>query len=282
MCFVFAKELAHVKKHLIFLFAFMICATALRAQQAAPNKEITPKPATGEEKLEELQKKIAYEDHLLRDWPNFCPYREANAKLPARGKNETRVVFMGDSITEGWSSPQNGGFFPGKPYINRGISGQTTPQMLLRFRSDVVNLHPQVVVIMGGTNDIAGNTGVIPLEETEGKLASMAELAHANGIRVILCSVTPVSDSMVTPEGRPMVKTDRRPPQTILELDAWVKKYAADHGHIYLNYFAVMADEKGFLKNEMTMDGLHPNASGYSVMAPLPQAAIDEARKAKP
>ena len=260
----------------------MICTTALRAQQVAPNKEITPKPATGEEKLEELQKKITYEDHLLQDWPNLVRYREANAKLPARGKNETRVVFMGDSITEGWSNPQNGGFFPGKPYINRGISGQTTPQMLLRFRSDVVNLHPQVVLIMGGTNDIAGNTGVIPLEETEGNLASMAELAHVNGIRVILCSVTPVSDSIVTPDGRPMMQTDRRPPQTILELDAWLKKYAADHGHIYLDYFAVMADQKGSLKNEITIDGLHPNASGYSVMAPLAQAAIDDAIKAKP
>src|ERR1700681_900661 len=282
MCFVFAEELAHVKKHLIFLFAFMICTTAFGAQQAAPNKQITPKPATGEEKLEELQKKNTYEVHLLQDWPNLAHYREANAKLPARGKNETRVVFMGDSITEGWSNPQNGGFFPGKPYINRGISGQTTPQMLLRFRSDVVNLHPQVVLIMGGTNDIAGNTGVIPIEETEGNLASMAELAHVNGIRVILCSVTPVSDSIVTPDGRPMMQTDRRPPQTILELDAWLKKYAADHGHIYLDYFAVMADQKGSLKNEITIDGLHPNASGYSVMAPLAQAAIDDAIKAKP
>jgi lysophospholipase L1-like esterase len=269
-----------VKKRLVFILLVLICSAAVRAQQPAPNKEITPKSAGGEERFEELQKKIAYQERLLRDWANLARYREANAKLPAPGKNEMRVVFLGDSITEGWSNPLNGGFFLGKPYVNRGISGQTTPQMLLRFRSDVVNLHPQIVVIMGGTNDIAGNTGLISIEETKGNLASMAELAQVNGIRVILCSVTPVSDS--SSEGRHMVQTDRRPPQTILQLDVWLKKYAADHRHIYLDYFATMADEKGFLKNEITMDGLHPNALGYSVMVPLAQKAIEKSVKTKP
>jgi lysophospholipase L1-like esterase len=276
------EEPALVKKHLIFLLTFFICIVTAQAQQPAPNKEITPKPAASEEKMAELQGKIAEQKSLLEDWPNLARYREANATLPLPEKGQMRVVFMGDSITEGWSIPEYGGFFPGKPYVNRGISGQTTPQMLLRFRSDVINLEPKVVLIMAGTNDIAGNTGIIPLEETEGNLASMAELAHANGIRVILCSVTPVSDNMITPEGKRLIQTDFHPPQTILQLDAWLKKYAAEHGHIYLDYFSAMADDKGFLKNELTMDGLHPNAQGYSVMAPLAQKAIDEALKKNP
>jgi lysophospholipase L1-like esterase len=271
-----------MKNHLIFLFSFLICGGAVSAQQPAPDKEITPKPAISEETTAELQKKIAEQKSVLEDWPNLARYRQANAKLPLSEKGQMRVVFMGDSITEGWSIPEFGGFFPGKPYVNRGISGQTTPQMLLRFRSDVITLQPKVVLIMGGTNDIAGNTGIIPLEETESNLASMAELAHANGIRVIFCSVTPVSDNMITSEGRRLIQTDFHPPQTILQLDAWLKKYATEHGHIYLDYFSAMADDKGFLKNELTMDGLHPNAQGYSVMAPLAQKAIDEALKKNP
>jgi lysophospholipase L1-like esterase len=196
----------------------------------------------------------------LRDWPDLARYREADAKagLPAPGK--ARVVFMGDSITEGWASAP-AGFFPGKPYLGRGISGQTTPQMLLRFRSDVIALKPKAVVILGGTNDLAENSGPITLEETEGNLASMAELARANGVRVVLSSLTPV-------------RGGKRSPEKILALNAWLKKYAEKNGHVYLDYFAAMADEGGAMKKEYSGDGLHPNAAGYARMAPLAEAAI--------
>jgi lysophospholipase L1-like esterase len=166
---------------------------------------------------------------------------------------------MGDSITDGWSSPQFGGFFPGKPYINRGIGGQTTPQMLVRFRPDVIDLKPQAVVILAGTNDIAGNTGPMTLEQTEENFASMSELAHAHGIRVVLSSVMPVND-VTAPDGKRLVQTIERPPEKIVSLNAWIKSYAAEHGDVYFDYFAAMADANGLLKLDLTNDGLHPQA----------------------
>ena len=193
-------------------------------------------------------------------------------------KNEQRVVFMGDSITDMWVLPRFGAFFPGKPYIGRGIGGQTTPQMLLRFRADVIALQPQVVVILAGTNDIAGNTGPITLEETEGNLVSMAELAHAHGIRVVLSSVMPVSNYGHDRDGNPLDMRIKRPPEKILELNAWIKKYAAENGHAYLDYFSAMVDEQGLLKKELSEDGLHPNSAGYAVMTPLAEKEIQAAR----
>lgn len=228
-----------------------------------------------------LEKKVSALNDRLMDWPQLGRYREANATLAAPGKDEARVVFLGDSITDGWQQPQFGGFFPGKPYIDRGISGQTTPQMLLRFRADVIALEPRVVVILAGTNDIGGNTGPMTLEQIEGNLASMSELAHVHGIRVVLSSVTPVSD-LTTPEGRKFVQTPYRPLEKILALNEWITKYAAEHGNVYLDYFSAMADDNGFLKTGLTYDGLHPNAAGYALMAPLAQKAIDEARSEKP
>jgi lysophospholipase L1-like esterase len=165
-----------------------------------------------------------------------------------------------------------GGLFPGKPYVNRGIGGQTTPQMLIRFRPEVLALQPRVVVILAGTNDIAGNTGPTTLEETEGNLASMAELAEAHGVRVVLASVMPS-----TPEGKKILQTEKRPPTRILALDEWIKKYVAEHGEVYLDYFSATVDEHGWLKAELTNDGLHPNGKGYEVMAPLAEKAIQEA-----
>jgi len=191
-----------------------------------------------------------------------------------RAESEQRVVFMGDSITDLWVQPRFGGFFPGKPYIGRGISGQTTPQMLVRFRADVIALRPLVVVILAGTNDLAGNTGPITLEETEGNLASMAELARANGIRVVLSSVMPVSNYGHDREGKPVDMRIKRPPDKILELNAWIKKFAAANDHVYLDYFFAMVNEHGLLKKELSEDGLHPNAAGYAVMAPLAERAI--------
>src|SRR4029077_2938888 len=144
-------------------------------------------------------------DKILHDWPNLARYAEANAALATPAKFELRVVFMGDSITDAWVSPEYGGFFPGKPYVDRGISGQTTPQMLIRFRPDVLALQPRVVVILAGTNDIAGNTGPMTLEEIAGNLASMSQLARVNNIRVVLASVLPVYDGGHTPDGKPLI-----------------------------------------------------------------------------
>jgi len=219
---------------------------------------------------------------ILGDWPNLARYREANARLPPPATAEDRVVFMGDSITEGWSAAAAGGFFPGRPYVNRGISGQTTPQMLVRFRPDVIALLPKAVVILAGTNDIAGNTGVAPLSAVEDNLASMAELARLHGIRVVLCSVLPVDDDDHDGQGQPLNRTRCRPPAQIAELNRWQRRYAEEHGHTYLDYASAMADDKGMLKADLSDDGLHPNAKGYAVMAPLAEKAVAAALKKRP
>lgn len=227
-----------------------------------------------------LQKNIDQQHATLMDWPFLARYRDANATLNPPANGEVRVVFMGDSITDLWQEPRFGGFFPGKPYVDRGISGQTTPQMLVRFRHDVIALLPQVVLILAGTNDIAGNTGPMTLEDTEDNLASMSELAHAHGIRVVLASVTPVAD-LTSLDGKRIVQTIRRPPDKILALNVWIKKYAADHDDVYLDYFSAMVDDHGFLKSGLTDDGLHPNAAGYAVMVPLAEKAIAQALTTK-
>ena len=212
------------------------------------------------------------------DWPNLARYGNDNKTVAAPAKTEQRVVFMGDSITDSWDSPAYGGFFPGKPYVNRGISGQTTPQMLIRFRRDVIELKPKVVVILAGTNDIAGNTGPTTLEAIEDNLKSMAELASANRIRVVLASVMPVSDYEMR-DGKPLNQTTRRPPEKILALNKWIQEFARANRHVYLDYFSATVDDKGFLKDELSNDGLHPNAEGYKVMAPLAEAAIQTSLK---
>ena len=217
-------------------------------------------------------------EERLKDWPALSRYADDDSKLAAPVKNEGRVVFMGDSITDSWDSPNYGGFFPGKPYVNRGISGQTTPQMLIRFRPDVIALKPKVVVILAGTNDIAGNTGPMSLETIEGNLISMAELARQNGIKVVLASLLPVSD-YESRDGKPITQTIRRPPEKILALNKWIKGYADEHKLIYLDYFSAMVDDKGYLKDELSDDGLHPNAKGYLVMNPLAEAAIASSLK---
>ena len=216
-------------------------------------------------------------DARLRDWPNLARYREANRTLPAPAGNSARVVFMGDSITDAWQQPRYGEFFPGKPYIDRGISGQTTPQMLLRFRPDVIDLQPKAVVILAGTNDIAGNTGPMTNEEIQGHLASMSELAHAHGIRVVLASVTPVSAYHTASSAVP--QTTSRPMARIQALNDWIKTYAAAQGDVYLDYFSAMTDQSGLLRAELSEDDLHPNARGYAIMAPLAEAAIARALK---
>ena len=204
------------------------------------------------------------------DWAGLDRYRRANAELPRPARSERRVVFMGNSITETWarSFPS---MFPGKPYVGRGISGQTTPQMLVRFRQDVVALRPAVVVILAGTNDIAGNTGPSTLEMIEDNLASMAEVARANNIRVVLSSVLPVFDYPW--------KRGLDPAPKIVALNTWIRAYAASHRAIYLDYHTAMADDRMGLRAEFTTDGVHPNDAGYRVMAPLTAAAIAAALK---
>ena len=227
----------------------------------------------------ELKTRLDRADTKLKDWPNFARYHDANAKLAAPAKNEDRVVFMGDSITDSWKLAE---YFPGKPYINRGISGQTTPQMLIRFRPDVIDLKPKVVVILAGTNDIAGNTGPMTIEAIEGNLQSMAELARANGIRIVMASVMPISDYGKNKDGQPIVQSTRRPPARILAMNQWIKKYTADNGLVYLDYFAALVDDKGFMKADLSRDGLHPNEKGYEIMKPLAEQAIATALKKKP
>ena len=228
-----------------------------------------------------LTERLTRADKILHDWPNLARYAEANAAVVAPAKFELRVVFMGDSITDAWVSPEYGGFFPGKQYVDRGISGQTTPQMLIRFRPDVIALQPKAVVILAGTNDIAGNTGPMTLGQIEANLVSMAELAKANKIRVVLASVLPVSNYGHDRQGNALDMRTNRPPEKILELNAWIKKYAAANGHTYLDYFSAMVDDQGLLQRDLSEDGLHPNAKGYAVMSPLAEQAIRVALKKK-
>jgi lysophospholipase L1-like esterase len=203
---------------------------------------------------------------LLLDWAGLTRYGSDNAELREPKPGENRVVFLGDQITEKWSESA---FFPGKSYLNRGISGQTSAQMLVRFRQDVISLKPKAVVIQAGSNDLAGLTG----PATEGMIAenfmSMVELSKVNGIRVILASVTPVCDCYTN-------QTARRPQGKIIGLNGWLKDYASRTGSIFLNYYAALAQGRDF-KKELTDDGLVPNEAGYKVMAPLAEQAIAEA-----
>ena len=208
-----------------------------------------------------------------QDWAGLGRYRQANADLPPPAEGETRVVFMGDSITDAWGRG-GGNFFPGKPYVNRGISGQTTPQMLIRFRPDVIERKPKVVVILAGINDIAGNSGPMTLEETEGNLTSMAELARANGIRVVLAAALPANDLPWLPE-------HPNPADKVIALNAWIKDYAARTGSVFLDYYSALVDDRKGLKKEFAGDAVHPNQAGYAVMAPLAEKAIAEALERK-
>ena len=206
------------------------------------------------------------------DWASLARYRDANTALGAPKPDEQRVVFYGNSITDSWAKHFDA-MFPGKPYIGRGISGQTTPQMLIRFRQDAIALQPAAVVILAGTNDIAGNTGPSTLEMIEDNLASMVELAKANNIRVVLSSVLPVFDYPW--------KRGLEPAPKIIALNAWMKRYAASHDVAYLDYHTPMADERGGMKEGISTDGVHPNEAGYRIMAPLAERAIAEALRGR-
>ena len=203
----------------------------------------------------------------LQDWNQLGRYHDANQLLMQQPADAGRVVFMGDSITDGWRLDQT---FPGKPYVNRGISGQTTPQMLVRMFPDVINLKPAAMVVLAGTNDIARNTGPTTLRMIQDNIQAMTELAQAHGIKVVLCSVMPVADYGRVPQ------TSQRPPADIVRLNEWLKAYAAKSGAVYADYFSAMVDAKGFLKEGISADGLHPNAAGYSLMVPIVDAALQQ------
>jgi lysophospholipase L1-like esterase len=242
------------------LFAILLSLSAL-AQQPAPSIPSTGFPGLDEYRASRIS---IYTD----DFGQLARYREADAALAPAGEN--LVVFLGDSITDYWRLPD---YFPGKPYINRGIDGQTTPQMLVRFRQDVIALHPKVLVVLAGTNDIAGVTGRTSNEDIEANYASMAEMARAHRIRMVFASILPVYNYTHDAEESFAL----RPRDRILALNKWLKHYCAKNGFVYLDYFSALVDERGMLKRALADDGLHPTDAGYKIMAPLAEKAIQKA-----
>jgi lysophospholipase L1-like esterase len=256
------KSLLKFSRRFLIIPVFSLSAFS---QQATPSI-----PSTGFAGLDQYRaSRIAV---FTDDYGQLARYREANAKLGPPPAGENRVVFFGDSITDIWKIAE---YFPGKPYVNRGIGGQTTPQMLVRFRQDVIDLQPKVVVILAGTNDIAGNTGPMRNEDIEANYASFAELARAHGIRVVYSSVLPVHN--YTERSKDFFA--QRPMSRILELNTWLKDYCGKNEIVYLDYFPALVDDKGLLKKDLADDGLHPNDAGYKIMAPLAEAAIQKAMK---
>jgi lysophospholipase L1-like esterase len=252
-----------------FVYVVFLLPLTVFAQQAA--QPAPPAiPSTGFAGLDQYRaSRIAV---YFDDFGQLKRYHEADAALKPPAAGENRVVFFGDSITDIWKLDE---YFPGKGYINRGIGGQTTPQMLVRFRQDVIDLQPKVVIILAGTNDIAGNTGPMRLVDIEADYASLAELARVHGIKVIYCSVLPVHN--YTERAKDFFA--QRSPEKILELNRWLKGYCgpASNGCVYLDYFSDMVDDKGLMKKDLADDGLHPNAAGFKLMAPLAEAAIEKA-----
>jgi len=265
---------------LSWALAALVCAAACAGARAQgfypqPNQSTAAAPnATALEGMKAVENLDRWRETLIpmfmNDYGDLTRYRAADAELGSPKPGEDRVVFFGDSITDIWDLNR---YFPGKGYVNRGISGQTTEQMLVRFRQDVVDLHPAVAVILAGTNDIAGNTGPESLAQIEGDFETMVEVARANQIRVVLSSLTPENGT------RPQwtTYTVLRPPGEIVELNDWLKRYCQENGVVYLDYYSAMVDGQGRMKPELTQDGLHPSAAGFEVMAPLAEKAIREA-----
>jgi lysophospholipase L1-like esterase len=242
------------------------------AQQSHPAAEPAPAPASAPASTPVSTPASApVPDPMRTDWANLKRFHDENAALAAPAAGVKRVVFMGDSITQGWAHhgvpPEPAS--PSKDWINRGISGQTTPQMLIRFRADVIDLKPSAVVFLAGINDIAGNTGPMTLEQTEGNLASMAELAAAHDIKVVLCSVLPAYDFPWRPGLEPAPK--------VVAVNTWMKSYATQHGFTYVDYYSATVDSRGGLPANLSHDGVHPLPAGYAIMLPLVEAGINKA-----
>lgn len=253
-----------------------ISVIALSLPLTMSGQSIASRPQTGEQLLPTL---VAQPASLspsevermrvkLKDWPNLARYRAADARLPAPALGEKRVVFLGDSITDRWGR-KVGTFFPGEPYINRGISGQTTPQMLIRFQQDVVHLHPQAVIVLAGTNDIAQNTGPSTPEMIEDNLASMAAIARHYGIKMIIASILPAARYPWRPKVNGV--------QEIRDINRWLKSFCEQNRLVYLDYYSALVDDAGGMRPGLSSDGVHPTARGYEIMAPLAAAAIRKA-----
>jgi acyl-CoA thioesterase I len=252
-----------------FVSIALLAISSLGQQSAHPSPPDTSGiPTTGSADLDQYRaSRIAiYTD----DFGELKRYRDADAALASTTAKENRVVFLGDSITDYWKLAD---YFPGKDYINRGVDGQTTPEMLVRFRQDVIDLHPKVLVVLAGTNDIAGVTGPARNEDIEANYVSMAELARVHHIRVVFASLLPAHN--YTPEAKESFAL--RPRERILALNAWLKDYCAQNGLVYLDYFSALIDDRGMLRRDLSDDGLHPNAAGYRIMAPLADKAIAKA-----
>ncbi|HJY34907.1 MAG TPA: GDSL-type esterase/lipase family protein [Vicinamibacterales bacterium] len=256
------------------VFIMLACGAGRAAAQTAAQPAPPPLPDCPD--VARAMRDLMGQDARLRDWPNLTRYRMANDELQESAA-AVPVVFLGDSITDRWDDEGSGGFFPGKHYVNRGIGGQTTPQMLIRLRPDVLSHSPKGIVLLAGTNDIAGNTGPESDEDIEQNIAAIAELSAANGAKVVLAGILPISDYHQKPDQVP--QTVRRPMSRITAVNAWMRKYAADHGHVFLDYTPGVADSRGMLKADFSDDDLHPNAQGYAAMAPFAEAAIAQAMK---
>ena len=256
------------------LFCSLLLLVPFAASQNTPTHATAPQAATQAAPTthpeSEYQRK--HDQQLLTDFGDLARYKQANAELGPPAPGEKRVVFMGDSITDAWGHPV-GVFFPGKPYVNRGISGETTPQMLVRFWPDVIALQPKVVVILAGTNDIAGNTGPTTPTSIEDNLMAMADLARANGIRVVMASILPAAAYPWQPGIDPRAE--------ISAINNWMRDLCEKKHYVYLDYYSAMVNPEQGMKKELTIDGVHPNAEGYKVMTPLAEQAIGEALKSK-
>jgi lysophospholipase L1-like esterase len=250
------------------LLSSALLSFAALAQQPPPSNLSTGFPGLDQYRASRI---AIYTD----DFGELKRYREADASLALPKVGENRVVFVGDSITDYWKLAD---YFPGKPYINRGIDGQTTSQMLVRFHQDVIDLHPTVLVVLAGTNDVAGVTGPTRNEDIEANYASMAELARLRHIRVVFASLLAVNN--YTDDAKESFAL--RPRERILTLNTWLRDYCAKNGLVYLDYFSAMIDDKGMLKRNLSDEGLHPNASGYKIMTPLAEKAIARAMVSRP
>lgn len=257
-------------RRMVWLAGGLICLGTMAGQQAPVPPAQAVQPTAPEAQPEQLTPaQIASMQARLEDWPGLTRYRDEDAKMLPPAPGENRVVFLGDSITDAWGR-SHGKFFPGKPWVNRGISGQTTPQMLVRFQQDVLALHPAAVVILAGTNDIAENTGPEPMSAIEDNFRSMVTLAKANHVRVVLSSVLPASRY----NWRPGIA----PAEKIRELNQWLQGYAAEQHLVYLNYYPALVNDEGGMKPALTTDGtVHPNDAGYAIMEPLAEQAVAEA-----
>ena len=251
---------------LVLLLAFQ--SVSLFAQQPAPSI-----PSTGYPDLDQYRaSRIAI---YTEDFGQLARYHDADKALTTPAAGQNRVVFLGDSITDYWKLEN---YFPGEPYINRGVDGQSTPEMLVRFRQDVIDQHPVVLVVLAGTNDIAGVTGRTRNEDLEANYSSMAELARLHHIRVVFASLLPVNN--YTQEGKESFAL--RPRARLQAINDWLRDYCRKNGFVYLDYAAALVDDKGMLKRELSDDGLHPNDAGYKIMAPLAEKAIAKALASKP